>query len=194
MGRRKPAWLQEREFNKATARETYYRTRTPTTSTTVNSRKQVQLFYRSMFMKIGAEPLIYAVRPTEAAITAIGGAADAGLLAAMPATAGAQTAPLSIRGSGVTPSKACWYKGASAPVGDTTPWSSRWIRYYDKPATGQSHFSVPFSKATGAVTSADLQGAFNALFGPTGSKKALLGDENGRAWLQLERAPLAYSS
>jgi hypothetical protein len=194
MGRRKPVWLYQRQLDKATARENYYRTKTPTTSTVVKDRKQVQLFYRSMFVKFGTQPLIYAVRPTEAAITAIGGAGDAGLLAAMPTGAADQTVPLPIRGSGVTPTKACWYKGATTPVGDATPWSSRWIRYYDKPATGQSHFSVPFSRASGAVNSAEIQGAFNALFGPTGSKKALLGTENGRAWLDLEKAPLAYSS
>lgn len=197
MGRRKPAWLQEREFKRATDKENYYKSRTPTQSTTVKDRKQVTLLYRSLFMKIGAEPLIYTVRPSEASVTGamgIGSAAAAGLLTTMPVAPGGQTVPLSIRGSGVTPSKASWYKGAAIPVGDTTPWSSRWIRYYDKPATGQSHFSVPFSKASGAVNSAELQAAFTALFGPSGSKKDLLGNENGRAWLTLEQAPLSYST
>lgn len=184
MARMKPAYYYERQAREAKARDTYYETRVPPLVTAVKNRPSVVAYYRSLLIKQGTDEAVYKVSVKQAAINLVS-LAEAGL----PETVANTIFPLVMRGSGVKPSQIHWYKGDATPTASRTPWQSRVIRYYDK--TGpQSHYSMPFSRATGAFTPTDLKTAFNALFGGT-KRASLLGTANGRAYLELETAPIA---
>ena len=184
MGRMKPAYYYERQAAEAVAREAYYRTRTPSDTTTVKNRPTTTLYYNSLLVRNGADAVVYKVSPSTAGLGIIT-AAEAGLMAAPPT--GKQ--PLNMRSSGVTPTKIHWYKGDATPSASRTPWNSRVIKYYDSTGT-QSHYSLPFSRVVDTFDSRDLQTAFNALFSGT-RRTTLLGAENGRAYLELEKVPIA---
>lgn len=184
MARMKPAYYYERQAAEATARDAFYRNRVPPNNTTVKNRPSVVAYYRSLLIRQGTDEAVYKVSVKQAAINLVT-LAEAGL----PESVAATIFPLVMRGSGVKPSQIHWYKGDSTPVASRTPWQSRVIRYYDK--TGpQSHYSMPFSRATGVFTPTDLKTAFNALFNGT-KRVGLLGTANGRAYLELETAPIA---
>lgn len=190
MARRKPAYLYKREADRAEARENYYRTHVPPEKTTVDQKNTKTLFYRSLLIKAGADHRVFTVYVGTRSLTDIGGFGAVGLLETLPAN----TDSTSIRRSGIKPSRIHWYKGDSTPTARRTPWGSRVIRYYDNTGN-QSHFSTPVSKGSGSFTSDDLQTTFNSLFSPAnGSKKGLLGPNNGRAWLSYEQTAQAYSS
>lgn len=189
MGRMKPSWYYERQATEANAREQYYVNRQPPAEgATIQSRgKATEAFYRSLIVKDGAESRIFKVQVADTTIAKVT-LAEAGLKPTLAATEFAY----SIRGSGVTPTKVFWYKGDTTPSRKRTPWNSSYIKYYDD-AGGRSHFSMPFSKVSGEVTPEDLKTAFNTLFG--GSKKdTLLGAENGRAYMVLERVPQSVNT
>jgi len=190
MGRIKPSWYYERQAQLANAREAYYRDRTPpTTPTTIESRgASTSLFYRSLNMISGTDHLIYGVDVYDDTLARVG-AGPLGLMTAL----GAGEVALRMRGSGIKPTKAHWYRGTTTPVRTTTPWGSRVSRYYDDQG-GQSHFSAPFSRASGVFNGADLMDAFQGLFGASGTVRAQLGAQNGRAWLELEEVNVAYTS
>ena len=190
MGRIKPAWYYQRQAQISQAREQFFANRTPpTTPTTIESRgAATDLFYRSLNMRNGTDPVIYRVSVYNSTLQRVT-ATQLGLMTAL----GGTDVALRLRGSGVKPSKIHFYRGRTNPIRTTTPWGSRVSQYHDDQG-GQSHFSAPFSRATGAFTGADLQDAFEDLFGPTGSARAQLGAANGRAWLELEQVSLAYSS
>lgn len=189
MGRIKPAWYYEKQATEAKAREEFYRNRKPTDSTTVKKRSRRSMFYRSLFLKNGAEASYLKVSVSEAALTLLT-EESSGLLAELPDKKFAYP----IRGTGIKPTMISWYKGAATATAKKTTWGSRWIQYYDK--TGdQSHYSLPFSLKTGDVTASALQAGFDGLFNSKdGSKKNLLGDDNGRAWMDLESVPLSHDS
>lgn len=91
------------------------------------------------------------------------------------------------------PTRVHWYQGDATPVRVKTDWNTSWTRYYN--STGdRSHYSMPFSLATGLITVDEIQEKFNELFGPTGTKRSLLGASNGRAYLTFERAPVSFNS
>lgn len=189
MGRIKPAWYYEKQATEAKAREEFYRNRKPTDSTTVKKRSRRSMFYRSLFLKNGTEASYLKVSVSEAALSLLS-AANAGLLAELPE--GKFAYP--IRGTGIKPTMISWYKGATTATAKKTSWGSRWIQYYDK--TGdQSHYSLPYSLTTGNVTAAALRAGFDGLFNSNdGTQKSLLGEDNGRAWLDLESVPLSHDS
>lgn len=188
MGRIKPAWYYEKQATEAKAREDYYRNRTPTDSTTVNKRSRRKLFYNSLHLKTGTNPAIFEVYASENALQLVN-AEEAGLLESLPD--GRFSIP--VRGSGIRPSMIYWYQGATTATAKKTAWGTRWIQYYN--STGdQSHYSLPFSRTTGGVTVTTLRDAFGNLFGQGGSKRTLLGTDNGRAWLELEHVPTSYDS
>lgn len=187
MGRIKPVYYYERQAAEAKARADYYRNRQPSISTTVNTRRKTEKFYRSLTKQVGTDRVIYRVQVSDASLLLMT-PAQAGLLDEITA---AQVA-FSLRGSGVQPSKANWYKGDATPVAQRTPYNTRWIRYYDTTGT-QSHHSVPFSRANTLFTSTDLENAFSAFFSGD-TKTNLLGQNNGRAYLTFEKASNAINT
>lgn len=183
----KPAWYYERQAQEAEARANYYRNRVPQDNASVRSRPTTVKYYRSLLVRQGTDPTIFKVSVNNAALALVT-ATQAGLLDALTAT---ETA-LNLRGSGVKPTKIHWYKGDASPVGRRTAWNSRYIRYYDTAGT-QSHYSMPFSRATGAFDPNDLKNAFNTLFSGS-NRTTLLGAANGRAYLELEHVPTSVDT
>ena len=183
----------ERQAEEAKKRETYMRTRPPRPETTVVKQRgaTTEAFYRSMLIKQGSDPAIFSVDVLASSLAAVGGPSACGLLEAMPAaTAGstAQNTPLRVRGSGMKPSRAHWYKGMATPTVKQSRWGTNWTKYYDN----DSHQSVPMSDLTGSsISPAKVQSVFDAIF-KGATKTQLLGTKNGRAYLEFER--ISYSS
>lgn len=186
MGRIKPAYYYERQLAITNARDTYLRTNPPPVNPgpIVGRGATVDLYYRSMSLLNGLEPIIFGVKVPTATTTLVT-AAQLGLMTIL----GASEVALRLRGSGVKPTKLHWYAGDPTPTREASPWGSKWSKYYlDKT------YSAPFSQATGVVTATELRDSFEALFGTGGSKRALLGTANGRAWLELEQAPASFTT
>ena len=190
MGRIKKAWYYERQAAQATARENYFKNRQPPAEeTTIESRgAMTTAYYRSLIQLDGTDHLIYSVSVPSATVNLLT-LAEAGL----KATLGAGEVALRLRGSGMKPTKVKWYRGSTNPVRRRTAWNTMSARYYDS-AGGRSHYSMPFSKATGVFNADDISDAFNALFGAGGTKRALLGSQNGRAYIEWESATVSAMS
>jgi hypothetical protein len=186
----KPAWYYERQARDASARENYFKNRTPPAEdTTIESRgAQTEVYYRSLIQLSGTDHLIYTTQVPAATLNLVT-AAEAGL----KTTLAAGETSSRLKGSGVRPTRVKWYRGATTPVRKTTAWGTKSARYYDDQA-GRSHYSIPFSRATGVFGADDLKDAFVALFGPGGSKRNLLGAANGRAYIDWERATISAQS
>ncbi|MBD2425260.1 hypothetical protein [Phormidium sp. FACHB-1136] len=185
----KQPWYYTRQATIAQARQAYFANKGPSTPGPIEQRgASTTLYYRSLALRVGAEPMIFSVNVSESTLALVT-AAELGL----KTTLGAGEAALRLRGTGIKPSRVHWYKGETTPVRTSTPWGSSVSRYYEN-SGGQSHYSAPFSQASGAFTAADLFDDFEAIFGTVeGSKRAaLLGTKNGRAWLELERAPMSF--
>ncbi len=187
MGRIKKAWYYERQAQQATARENYFKNRVPPEEeTTIESRgAMTELYYRSLIQIEGTDHVIYSVSVPSQTLNLVS-ASEAGLKTTL--TTG-ETA-LRLRGSGLKPTRVKWYRGSTNPVRKRTAWNTLSARYYDN-AGGRSHYSIPFSKATGVFNADDLKDAFTALFGPGGTKRSLLGSANGRAYIEWERATVS---
>lgn len=190
MGRLKPAWYYQRQADAAERRADHFRNRTPpTTPTTIQSRgAATDLFYRSLNLRTGADPVIFRVSVFNDTLQRVN-ATNLGLMN----TLSSSEIALRLRGSGVKPTRLHWYRGRTTPVRTTTPWGTRVSNYADNQG-GQSHFSAPFSKASGTISGSEISERFESLFGPSGSVRAQMGAQNGRAWLELERVAFAYSS
>lgn len=182
----KPAWFYERQAQEAQAREDYYRNNPPTapTGAVVQRGATTTLYYRSLTQSDGVNPLIYKVNVLDDLLAEVT-AAELGL----NTTLGVDEIGLRLRGSGVKPTKLHYYQGAATPTRTNTPWGTSNIKYYDGPIR-----SAPFSQASGTFSAQDLRTRFDALFGGGGSKLALLGARNGRAWIEFETAPVSYVS
>jgi hypothetical protein len=189
MGRMRPAWYYERQAQEAEARAAYYRNRVPPAGdTTIQSRgASTDLFYRSLIQLDGTDHLVYKVSVPNATLTLLP-AADAGLAT----TAGSSTA-LRLRGSGLKPTKIHWYRGRATAIRRRTAWNTSVAVYYDDQG-GRSHYSTPFSQATGIFNPDDLKDKFEALFGPSGTRRNLLGAVNGRAYIEWERVTVSAQS
>lgn len=190
MGRIKKAWYYERQAAQATARENYFKNRQPPAEeTTIRSRgAMTTAYYRSLIQLDGTDHLIYSVSVSDVTISQLT-LAEAGLKATL---ADGEVA-LRLRGSGMKPTKVKWYRGSATPVRRRTAWNTMSARYY-APVQGRSHFSMPFSKATGVFNADDISDAFNNLFGAGGSKRGLLGAQNGRAYIEWESATVSAMS
>lgn len=190
MGRQRPAWYYERQAREATARENFFKNRVPPTEdTTIQSRgAQTEVYYRSLIMLDGTDHLIYVTQVPAATLNLVT-AAEAGLKTTL---ASGETASR-LRGSGVKPTRLHWYRGSTNPVRRSTAWGTKVARYYDD-AGGRSHYSTPFSRATGVFNADDVKDAFTALFGPGGSKRNLLGTQNGRAYISWETATVSANT
>lgn len=193
MGKRKTSAYYNQKAAQAKARENYYATRTPRPRAggTVKERNNTTMIYRSLFEfwtnTVGDtssnDHLPYKVEVDNDALTKVS-ATSAGLLAVDTAAVNTSLAK-SVR-KNLSPSRASWYNGVGTPTVVTTAYNSAWIRYYDSPAGGgQSHFSIPLSKGTGAFTAADIFNAYKTIFGGA-QKTTLLGTKNGSSELRLE--------
>lgn len=187
MSRIKPVWYYQRQARDAEARNNYFQNRTPPAEdATIESRgAQTEVYYRSLIQISGTDHLIYTTQVPTATLNLVT-AAEAGL----KTTLGSGETSSRLKGSGVRPTRVKWYRGSTNPVRRTTPWGTRVARYYDD-GGGRSHYSVPFSRATGVFNADDLKDAFTALFGPGGTKRNLLGSANGRAYIEWERATVS---
>lgn len=183
------AWYYERQARNANAREAFFRDREPPESSTIESKgPQTDVFYRSLHLLDGTDHLIYRTSVDTQTLGLLT-AAEAGLMT----TLGSGDVAQRLKGSGVRPTRLQWYRGTSTPTRRRSAWNTSVARYYDTTG-GRSHFSVPFSRATGVFNSDDLIDAFNALFGASGSKRTLLGAANGRAAIQWERVSVSAQS
>ncbi len=195
MGRMKPAWYYERQAAEATARANYFKNKVPTVKDNVAERgATTQLYYRSLFKKLGTTHLMYVVNVLTSTLTKAP-ASYLGLLTDTEYTNLAPEAKISfpIRGSGVKYSKVSWYAGAASPTQVLTAWNTRYNRYYEADTPGtQTHYSAPISVAGGPFDAKDVKAAFELLV--KDKKSAMLGTKNGRAQLTLERDVSAISN
>lgn len=181
MGRREPAWMIERRLNRARDREEYLKNNPPQPSGTIEQMNFATKYYRSLFLKSDATTHRWFTVETDTVAFAKIGDVLLGVLDDLPD--GEQPA-MSARGI-VLPTRAFWYKGTATPDHGTSPWGSKWAKYYAEDG-GRSHYSAPLSKATGAFTFNDIVTSFNAIFADDTRKGELLGAKNGRAWLRPE--------
>lgn len=179
-------WYYERQAANAKKRADHFRDKTaPTIPVSIQSRgASKDYFYQSMLLKDGAAHRTFIVSVADAVEDKVS-ATQAGLgVIAAGNTEGA----LSIRGSGVKPTRVHWYAGDPTPSRSPSPWGTSVAKYYATTG-GRSHYSIPFSKATGTFTASDITTAFNAVFGPAASgRTTLLGASNGRAHITWETA------
>ena len=181
----KPAWYYQRQAQEAQARAQYFANRQPSEDTTVTQRSPGRdVFYRSMLIINNSEPAIFRTSVAQDTLGLIP-PATAGLLLQLPQNAVA----FPLRGSGVKPNLARFYKGATTPVAKRTAWNTRYISYAD--SSRGSHKSIHLSKTTGIITPAEIQEVFNSIFITGANRAALLGAENGRAYLRFESAPVS---
>jgi hypothetical protein len=175
-----PVWQIERELEYAKARETYYRTRQPTTTTTVRQRKMQTLGYYPLLLKIGTTVPVIGVRVTEKSLAFFTQAnlklvnvTGTGAVAAIPEPKGFMPSMVHAMEGAATPAAKRAYNGTGR----------RYIKY--SAATegdAQAFYGAPISGgATPSV--AEVQTAFDAI---VTAKKATVGDY-GRIWLTLER-------
>lgn len=191
MGKLKPLWQLQRQLQNRQARQNYYQNyQGPPADTSLTQQgAATTLYYRSLFLTDGSDHLIFSTSVFNSTLSKIN-AGQAGLLTTLPANS---TAP-SLRRAPIKPTKVHWYMGKANPIYKTSPWGSSWAQYYDTQG-GKSHYSIPFSKASGVFDAGDLMAAFRAIFSPSGSPNTtLLGAKNGRAWLELERMSTAVQS
>jgi hypothetical protein len=187
MARRRPSYRLQRELNQAQARETFIRNYTgPAQGTTVQSRgPATELYYRSLSQKVGTDRIIYKVSVDNDTLTQVP-AVDAGLLTTLTSSQRAER----LRGSGLKPTRLHWYRGDATPTYVTSRYGTTYVRSY----VAGSNRSIPFSVATGDFSADDLNDQFQILFGNGGTRRALLGASNGRAYVELERAPISANS
>jgi hypothetical protein len=132
--------------------------------------------------------LVLQVTVKKAAYTELGGLATAGLLATV--ADGTVVVP-KVKGDGRKLITLSWYYGDADPiVVPATATRDRYVKFYDKHGE-QSHYSIPFSVATGAFTLSTLITNFTTLFNKTnGTKREALG-ANGKAFLKFGREVIA---
>jgi hypothetical protein len=195
MGRVKPAWFYQRKATAAEAREDYLRNNPPAPPTGAIDQRGAsrEAFYRSLLLMDGNNnPLIFQVTVPDDALLVIGNNTDpaAGLTAVgLKAALDPGEAALRLRGSGVKPTRIHWYEGATTPTRESTPWGTRFAKYYEDRV-----YSLPFSEASGVFNAHALRTSFTQMFGSGGSKRSLLGTKNGRAWLDYESAPISATT
>lgn len=185
----KPSWYYARQAEQAQARENFYRTYTPPETSTIESRgASTEVYYRSLILMDGTDHLIFRTSVDSATLNLVS-AAEAGLMTSLASGDTAQR----MKGSGLKPTRIQWYRGAATASRRRTAWNTSVARYYDTTG-GRSHFSIPFSRATGVFNADDLTDQFQTLFGPGGTKRTLLGAVNGRAAIRWESATVSAMS
>ncbi|QLE54832.1 hypothetical protein [Nostoc sp. TCL26-01] len=112
------------------------------------------------------------------ALTNLGGIAEVGLLATVPD--GSVVVEVN-KGSKIAVVKLRWYYGDATAEVKNTSYGTRWIKKYDDKG-GQSHWSTPFSVATGTFTMNTILDRFKAIFNDSTKRTNILG-ANGYAEL-----------
>lgn len=187
MARRRSVAALQRELNEAQARAAYITNNPgPAVGTQVQSRGASRsLYYRSLIMGSGASRTIYTVNVL-AATAAIMTPAQAGLKETLETTESTNR----LRGSGVKPTRAHWYRGEATPNYVRSRYGTTYARTYVQ----GSHRSMPFSIVTGDFSADDLADSFRTLFFGSGALRSQLGAANGRAYLEFERAPISENT
>jgi hypothetical protein len=170
MGRRKPAWQQQREADVAKAREQYYATRPHTTSTTVKVRATDKAVYTSMNVIRGGTHALFQVPISKASRDFFGGYTALGLQDPATVTDPVTSAP----GGRFKPSKVLAREGIATPTAHITPWNSRVIKYTTSTTgTEQANFSAPFGTGATSPTPDTLDARasqiYNAIKGKLGN-------------------------
>lgn len=169
MGRRKPVWLQKREYDVAKAREQYYENRTPSQSTTVRKRPTTQVVYGSYLIKSGGTSALFNLSASKSSIEFFNGVTALGLK--LPATV---TDPVGNAPRNFIPAKVHAMKGDATPTARITPWGSRVIKYSTS-TTGdtQAFYSAPISGGNTSSTYDVVDGKATTLYNGI---KSSLGD------------------
>jgi hypothetical protein len=191
MGRRKPAWLLQRQYQRAQAREQWLAANPPQPPENITSRDSQTVWYYSVYHYVTAtEHALYKVEvdPNDLGTFT---AAKAGVLTAEPTGA---VNVLNARGI-ILPTRVFWYMGAATPKNERTRWGEqyKWARYYDN-SGDKSHHSVPFSQNTATFTIQSVIDAFNTALADGAFRQTLLGARNGRCWLRMEEASFSYQT
>ncbi|MGV0103036.1 hypothetical protein NSTCB13_01607 [Nostoc sp. DSM 114160] len=132
--------------------------------------------------------LILAVTVKKEAYTKLGGLASVGLLATVPENA---VSIPKVKGDKRKLVTISWFYGDATPVVvPATATRNRYVKFYDKNGN-QSHYSIPFSVATGAFTLSTIITNFGTLFNKTnGTKRDVLG-AHGEVFLKFGREVIA---
>lgn len=132
--------------------------------------------------------LILQVTVNKEAYTKLGGLTAAGLLATVPD--GAVVVP-KVRGDKRKLITISWFYGDDTPVVvPATATRNRYVKFYDKNGN-QSHYSIPFSVATGVFTLSTIITNFTTLFNKTnGTKREVLG-VHGQVFLKFGNETIA---
>lgn len=185
-GKRRNSYQIQALLDRAKERETYKKNKKINTPKAYTKRGD----FATAFYHDFAKDRILQVQANDAALVKIGensaaGAALVGLLLKLPD--GKISVPT--RGLNYPIVKIHWFYGDDNPAAHTTPWGTRYIKYYDKDGA-QSHYSLPFSIAQPPATGVTLDlliKKFEALFNSQdGTKKSLLG-KRGAARLAIGR-------
>jgi hypothetical protein len=180
MAKRENSYQLQRRLDIAKERETLKKNAKINNPKTYKSRPDFTTVYYRDFLVPGK---LITLQASSVGLAAIGGITDAGLLAEPPDA----VVPDSVRGLNYPIVKIHWFYGDNTPVVATTAWGSRYIKYYDTHDGGQSHYSLPFSLATGTITFAAITAHFETLFNPNdGTKKSILG-ARGQVRLMIGR-------
>lgn len=180
MGRIQSAAVLERKAALAKARETYYKNKAASTTTTVNKRGSDAYVYSSYMLtdSTGASERML-VQASAASVTKFGGAAA--LLLVDPASI---STTIGKKPKSFTPAQVHAMSTSGTPAAHTSPWGTRVIKYSGTTAgTSQAHFVAPISgdlNATFAEVSARAKTVYNAI------KSSLGSDDYHRFWFSPE--------
>ncbi|MBR8832714.1 MAG: hypothetical protein DSM106950_01385 [Stigonema ocellatum SAG 48.90 = DSM 106950] len=132
--------------------------------------------------------LILSVTVKKEAYTQLGGLSNCGLLSTV--NEGQVVVP-KVKGDKRKLITISWFYGDNEPtVVPATTTRNRYIKFYDKHGN-QSHYSIPFSVATGAFTLSTIITNFTTLFNKTnGTQRAVLG-VHGEVFLKFGHETIA---
>jgi hypothetical protein len=142
MGRIQSAAVLERKAALAKARETYYKNRPASTTTTVKKRPIDTYVYNSYMLKDATGNSVQMrVNASAAAVTLFGGATALGLV-----DPGTVSKSIGKKPKELTPAQVHAMKGNTTPTASTSPWGTRVIKYSTATSgTTQAHYVAPIS-------------------------------------------------
>lgn len=172
MGRRKPAWLQQKEADIAKAREQYYASKQHSNSTTVASRPINTAVYKSLLIQKAGTAAAFEVKISKHAQDFFGGLSALGLVAVSQDA----TDVISSKPRGFKPAQVHAMVGGTTPTAHVTAWGSRVIKYSAATAgTSQAYYQAPISSGDNSPTQAEIQTKASTIFN---AKKGELGNQD----------------
>jgi hypothetical protein len=163
----------------------------PSEGSAVRSRGLEEYIYHSLWARSPdkAVNMTYKVECFPADIQAVGGVAACGIAPIATAT-NPDTIP-GVRSSGVSANRFFWYRGATQAIYRHTKTGDVRAQYYDGKTTNsgehvRSHHSAVLSTVTPPPTIAGVLALYDAIV--VGHGKTLMGNKNGKLWLQVETA------